>query len=250
MEKKLPRQRHAELTRTRLLRSAFHEFARYGYSGARMEAIARKARTNKAMLHYYFGSKSELYQTVLEHAFAFRDLDEFAEEFLKWKLTIPQQLYVVLEVLTGLHLERDIPEEKDFYRLMAWENAEDHSKLRYFTEKFIAPRLALLEEIIRKGNEQGIFAVKHTWLFVYGLISRVLFYAMQRELYRGTYLYNKIYGSVSQETFLEYFTESVFREVSPPDKPLAVPTLPDAIANLVKERIQMLRRSQFSFLRE
>jgi TetR/AcrR family transcriptional regulator len=41
-------------------------FAQYGYAGASMTMLARACGLAKANLHYYFGSKQELFQAVLE----------------------------------------------------------------------------------------------------------------------------------------------------------------------------------------
>src|SRR4051812_47802938 len=57
--------RDAEATEARILAAATKEFARKGISGARIDAIASRARTNKRMLYYYFGSKAELFREVL-----------------------------------------------------------------------------------------------------------------------------------------------------------------------------------------
>lgn len=56
--------------RSRLIKAAEREFLRYGFQGARMQAIADAAGTNKALLHYYFQSKEKLYDQVLELQFA------------------------------------------------------------------------------------------------------------------------------------------------------------------------------------
>jgi AcrR family transcriptional regulator len=48
-----------------ILAAARQEFAARGFSGARVEAIARAAGCNKAMLFYYFSSKEKLYHAVL-----------------------------------------------------------------------------------------------------------------------------------------------------------------------------------------
>jgi AcrR family transcriptional regulator len=54
--------------RARILDAATAEFAAHGYDGARIDAIARRAGVNKALLYYYFPSKTELYRRlVLEH---------------------------------------------------------------------------------------------------------------------------------------------------------------------------------------
>jgi AcrR family transcriptional regulator len=51
-----------------ILAAARQEFASRGFSGARVEAIARAAGCNKAMLFYYYSSKEALYRAVLEVA--------------------------------------------------------------------------------------------------------------------------------------------------------------------------------------
>ncbi len=40
-----------------------------GFSGARVDEIARRAKANKAMIYYHFGSKQGLYKTVLLRLF-------------------------------------------------------------------------------------------------------------------------------------------------------------------------------------
>jgi AcrR family transcriptional regulator len=59
------RVRDAAATKERILAAATKEFAAKGVSGARIDAIAARAKTNKRMLYYYFGSKSELFREVL-----------------------------------------------------------------------------------------------------------------------------------------------------------------------------------------
>lgn len=64
-----PRVRDAEATKARILDAAKKEFAKNGLGGARVDTIADKARANKRMIYHYFGSKEELFQTVLEEAY-------------------------------------------------------------------------------------------------------------------------------------------------------------------------------------
>jgi TetR/AcrR family transcriptional regulator len=52
-------------TRERILAAATAEFVEKGLAGARMQEIADRAGANKAMLHYYFGDKERLYETVI-----------------------------------------------------------------------------------------------------------------------------------------------------------------------------------------
>lgn len=55
------------LNETRILTAAETIFAEAGYAAASMAAIAERAGLPKANLHYYFGTKRQLYQRLLEH---------------------------------------------------------------------------------------------------------------------------------------------------------------------------------------
>lgn len=58
----------AERTQADILEEATKEFSRKGYSGGRINEIAKRTRTSKRMIYYYFGSKEGLYKAVLfEH---------------------------------------------------------------------------------------------------------------------------------------------------------------------------------------
>jgi len=51
-----------------ILNTAIKEFSEKGFSGARVEEIAKKANVNKAMIFYYFNSKENLYKMILKNA--------------------------------------------------------------------------------------------------------------------------------------------------------------------------------------
>lgn len=57
------RQKNEEI----ILTAAAEEFARYGFKGTSMNAIAQRAGLPKANLHYYFASKLGLYVEVMRH---------------------------------------------------------------------------------------------------------------------------------------------------------------------------------------
>jgi AcrR family transcriptional regulator len=56
----------ADATRRRLLAAATEEFAAHGLAGARVDRIAAAARSNKAQIYHYFGSKDRLFDAVWE----------------------------------------------------------------------------------------------------------------------------------------------------------------------------------------
>lgn len=59
-----------EKTRSQLLDAAANEFARAGFAGARVDAIATEAGVNKERIYSYFGNKQKLFDAVLAHELA------------------------------------------------------------------------------------------------------------------------------------------------------------------------------------
>ncbi|MGY1503147.1 TetR family transcriptional regulator [Streptomyces sp. QTS52] len=54
-------------TRQRILAAAKDEFARYGIAGARVDRLAKQARTSKERVYAYFSSKEALYHHIAEN---------------------------------------------------------------------------------------------------------------------------------------------------------------------------------------
>jgi len=50
----------------KVISAAIKEFAAHGFEGARVDAIAEKAKVNKAMIYYHFKSKEKLYERILK----------------------------------------------------------------------------------------------------------------------------------------------------------------------------------------
>ncbi|WP_326837700.1 TetR family transcriptional regulator [Amycolatopsis rhabdoformis] len=57
--------RDASETKRRVLEAAYREFAAYGLAGARVDRIAANAGANKRAIYDYFGSKEDLFDTVV-----------------------------------------------------------------------------------------------------------------------------------------------------------------------------------------
>lgn len=58
-----------EQTMKSILNASRAEFAKHGFAGTRIDAIARRAKVNKQALYYHFGSKDKLYSAVLEDGY-------------------------------------------------------------------------------------------------------------------------------------------------------------------------------------
>ncbi len=95
--------RNLNRTREKILAAALAEFSARGFAGARVDAIARRARVNKRMLYYCFGAKQELYREILR-----RKIDERAEfiwqkrqSFGRTPKRLPEELRFTVQGFTG-----------------------------------------------------------------------------------------------------------------------------------------------------
>jgi AcrR family transcriptional regulator len=165
------RLRDAERTRREILEVALSEFARNGYSGARVDEIAAKTRTTKRMIYYYFNNKEQLYIAALEQAYATaRD----AERQLDVDHLDPVSAIRTLAELTFDHHES----HPDFISLVAIENihhAEFIAKSAALAE-LNAPALCVAEGILQRGYDTGAFRRRASAHDVHLLISAYCFF--------------------------------------------------------------------------
>ncbi|MBZ5200692.1 TetR/AcrR family transcriptional regulator [Planomicrobium chinense] len=67
-----------DIKKQKILDAALQEFAEYGYQQASTNRMVKKAGIGKGMLFYYFKSKKELYEYLIEYS-----LDIVVNEYLK-----------------------------------------------------------------------------------------------------------------------------------------------------------------------
>ena len=102
--------RDPEATKARILAAAVREFSAKGISGARVDAIAARARVNKRMLYYYFESKEGLFREILR-----RRLAEGAAKLSASNVSDPDRLAERTARLAG---------QREYTRLTMWEALE------------------------------------------------------------------------------------------------------------------------------
>lgn len=149
---KTPRKRDPQRTRESILKAAREEFCQNGLDGARVDRIARLARTNKRMLYHYFGNKEDLYLTVLERAYA-----EIREKERELTLADTEPLEGMRRLVRFSW--RFFLEHPHFIRLLNTENLHQACFVRRSTviRDMHTPLVAMLEDLLRRGAEVGHF---------------------------------------------------------------------------------------------
>jgi TetR/AcrR family transcriptional regulator len=162
--------RNLDRTREKILAAALAEFSARGFAGARVDAIARRARVNKRMLYYCFGNKQELYREILRRKIAERS---------EWLESTPNDFAGVLS-----HMYLFGGSDIEFVRLMEWE-AIDTGGRKCIAE---AERRALFEKAVgRLRMLQRAGSIPHgtdlTQLFI-SMLSLALFPLVMPQIIR------------------------------------------------------------------
>src|SRR2546428_1221108 len=134
----------------RILRAAEENFAERGLAGARIGAIARAARVNKALLYYYFASKEELHRFTLSTLF--RQLREQTSAALDRAGSPRQQL------VRYIHSYFDfMAAHPNYPRLFERELMSQEPRLVGLVQEHLRPLHRRLAGVIRAGIAAGEF---------------------------------------------------------------------------------------------
>lgn len=166
----------ARATRQRILDAALVEFAEKGMAGSRVDEIAARAGANKRMLYAYFGSKEELWLTVLERAYAAKREEE---RELSVDSLPPLEAMVRLVAFNLRYTSR----HPEFVALLNQENLHRAAYLRRSEDvpALYSPMLEALKNVLERGAQEGVFrgAVDAMQLYI-TILSLAHFYVANR----------------------------------------------------------------------
>ncbi|MCF2941993.1 TetR/AcrR family transcriptional regulator [Paenibacillus tarimensis] len=116
--------RNAERTRKAILQAAKEEFFEKGYTGARIESIAKRAGINKQLIYHYFKGKEQLINETIE---------DFMASLPSGNFTLPADPRDIAEFRFNVNVNHLM----EFLKFTAWEavdtvpenvNGEEHRR--------------------------------------------------------------------------------------------------------------------------
>src|SRR5262245_58730541 len=146
--------RPATVSPDRILAVAALEFAARGYAGARVDRIARRARVNKAMLYYHFGSKQALYRALLRQIFS--RAAARLQAIAAGRAPAEQKLREVIAAVAAF-----VGEHAFFPAIMLREVAEGGAHLDPETVAALASVPRAVRAIVQQGVDQGSLRPVH-----------------------------------------------------------------------------------------
>ncbi len=192
----------------RILKAAKTEFAQKGLGGARVDVIARRAKSNKRMLYHYFGNKDDLFRITIEKAYAdFRDAEANLDlansdpvSALKQLVSFTWQYYldnpelITLVNSENLHKARHIKKSR---------------RTRELNRQFVARMQALLD----RGVSSGVFRKNLDPVQVNISIAALGYYYLTNR-YTGAIVFERnLMGKSSLAARLEHNINTIMRLV-------------------------------------
>lgn len=179
------RKNDPQKTKENILDVATVEFAEHGLSGGRVDSIAENTKTSKRMIYYYFGSKEGLYLAVLEKAY--RQIRSLEADLALADLSPIEALRTIISS-TFDHDEKN----PDFVRLVSIENIHYamHMKQSSAIAELNISIINTLDEILRRGRDEGIFKRDVDPIDLHMLISAFCFFRVSNRHTFGT-IYNR-----------------------------------------------------------
>jgi AcrR family transcriptional regulator len=156
-------------TARRILAAAEQQFAEQGLAGARTGEIAEAARANKAMLHYYFGTKERLHRMVLENLF--RQLREAVYRPLPRAATATDKLFAWFNGYFDF-----LASHPNYQRLVQREAMETTPRFEWIVREYFRPFHRQLSSLIEEGVAAREFRKVDPQQTVFTLLGMTAFY--------------------------------------------------------------------------
>jgi TetR/AcrR family transcriptional regulator len=188
----------------RIVAAARTEFTKHGRSGARTQAIADGAGVNKALLHYYFRNKKQLFVRVVEDVF--REVITFVDGMSGGDEPFRVFLRGFIEgYFTFLR------QNSDLTLFLLWEFSHEPEVFQQlavdsFQENRTTP-LHMLRKKIKESMRKGEIREVNPVSFFFNFLSLAVFFHLLMPLVKSM---NHIPG-LSVDRLLEERKEEVFR---------------------------------------
>jgi len=185
-------------TLLKILKAARNVFSKEGFNGARVDEIAKQANINKAMIYYYFKSKEELYDSVVDSIFSKDSLkiinnSEENDPFLK------------LEKLIRLFFDKMESNKVERCSIIAREMVSRSDVFLRMRDKYWIPDFHLINDLLIKGKKDGIFHFESpSELITFTIQSHIIFYKINEVTYFDSDIFELLYPENNQERMIEY----------------------------------------------
>jgi TetR/AcrR family transcriptional regulator len=159
-------------TQNKLLQAATEVFSEMGFAGARVDEIARRAKANKAMIYYHFGSKDKLYQLVLARLLTGVQVD------LEVARTIPDPRARITALYRGLALA--FGARPALPQIMLRELLAGGRHMKPETARLLAAIIERVRSTIEEGVATGVFPPINPLLLHFSAVGTLMLFHVSK----------------------------------------------------------------------
>jgi AcrR family transcriptional regulator len=137
-------------TKNEILEAALLAFARDGFDSASLPKIAEIANVAHPLIHYYFGSKDNLWRETVEYAFGGLIAEATAVEAASHGLSPVHRLRVIVQAFAQFAARYP-----NHLGLIMAEMRSDSERLVWLRENYIKPFVGRLRRALKDAQEQN-----------------------------------------------------------------------------------------------
>jgi AcrR family transcriptional regulator len=202
--------RRPDNSREALVAAATDEFALHGFDAASVDAIARRARVNKAMIYYHFGSKAGLYLEIIRGVFA--SMGDRTGAIAAADLPAAPKLAAFAQAISS-----EVDARPFLPPMMMREVAEGARRLDADTLRLMSRLFHNLRAILQQGVREGAFRKANPLQTYFSLISPIFFFRASSPLRAAMGRHNLVQGvqALDNEAFLAQLTTNILQALAP-----------------------------------
>lgn len=166
-----------------ILRLAIKAFARQGFGGVSINALAKKAGVADSLFHYHFGSKLQLWKSCL--SLIGKEIDEKFKNLNKLSVELSGIDRIKLFNRQLVYISAEYPE---FQQIIVQEVFSDSERSNWLIEELLTPIYANIDEILKEEQEKGTIKkipAANLTSYIIGAITT---------FYSRSFLMKKMYG--------------------------------------------------------
>lgn len=179
-----------------ILSASLKAFARHGYNGASMPQIAKLAQIAPPLIHYYFGSKDNLWRETVEHSLGRLRRETAAIRTATRGLAPLDQLRAILQA--HAHFAANWPDH--FFMTIA-EARSDGDRFAWVEKNYTGVVFEDVVAILRDGQEKGHIGEINCEQLAVLLIGALLLYFT---------LYSPLPENKSRSDLADEYTDMMF----------------------------------------
>jgi len=188
-------------TEEKVIAAAFKEFAEHGYAGARVDAIAERAKINKAMIYYYFKSKESLYERIL------KDITDNIYRQVKESAVAEGEPLDVFYSIINRYFKILGSFDRNIFRIMLREIASGGKHFRKVAiPNLVVPVLSLIEPVYKSGVGKGVLRELNPYYTFLQIIGGIIFFNVIKVPMEGSVLEK----TVLKENYIDEYMKNLF----------------------------------------